>query len=117
MTTKKLQIITDLDVSTISGTLNVPIVGDYSKYDYISIQHEWESLTGTLNATIDFQQKNSEEAETYATVEDIRITMNAAADSSIQEHVAFAGSHINILITKNNMTGGLLNSYLVAKVK
>jgi len=117
MTTKNIQIITNLDLSTITGSLNIPIVGDFSKYDYISVQHEWESLAGTLNSTIDFQQKNSALAESYATVEDLRITMSAAEDSSIQEHVAFAGSHINILITKNNVTGGLLNSYLVAKVK
>jgi hypothetical protein len=117
MAVKKKKIIDNLDLSTITTTLSVPVVGDFSKYDYISIQHEWESVTGTLDATIDFQLKNSSDATLYRKLEDIPVPITTAVDSSIQEHVSFAGSYINILITINNVTGGLLNSYLVAKSK
>jgi len=117
MSEKKIQIITDLDLSTIVGTTSVQPEGDFSKYDYISIQHVWTGVTGTLDATIDLQQKNAAAATVYDTVTDLQVLVDSASGSETAEHVAFGGAYINVLITENNITGGTLNSYLVAKKK
>ena len=117
MSEKKIQIITNKDLSTVAGTYSVQAEGDYSKYDYISIQHVWESVTGTTDATIDFQQKNDSVITAYDTVVDLQVEIDSADGSNTQEHIAFGGAYVNVLITINGVTGGTLNSYLVAKKK
>lgn len=82
----------------------------------LSIQLDWEGLTGTLDSTVQVLQKN-DPALKWSEIQELSVILSTASDSIILENSEWGGEVLGIKVTKNNCTGGILNVVTIAKNK
>lgn len=85
-------------------------------YPIVSVQLDWESLTGTLDGVLVLQQSNHEKPS--ATQWDdmgLSHTLDSADGSQTLADVNFTGRRIRAVYTANGITDGTFNAELIAK--
>lgn len=110
------QVLSTIDLSGIQ-TSNIYDLGGGINYNLISVQLDWDSLTGnTLNATVKLLQRNDVNMK-WSELSELSVVMDSASDTSILENSDWGGQHLGVLITMNDCTGGNLNIVTISKVK
>ena len=78
----------------------------------VSVQVSWSGLTGTLDGEVKLQESNnSVDWDDMG----LSITLATASGSQTLADTSFPGEKLRAVFTKNNLTGGTLNTKLIAK--
>jgi hypothetical protein len=84
--------------------------------DRVEVQVDWAGLTGTLDGTVQIQQRGASDMQ-WVCLQPTEVdpgsmikTLNTAAGSYVFTLWSFTGENLRILFTKNNCTGGTLNA-------
>ena len=103
------------DLSAIQGSTEITLV-EAVNYNTISVQLDWKNLTGTLDAKIEFIQRNDYSLR-WVNQAVLTTIMDQASDSVIFEDLDFCCDIIGVRITMNGCTGGEISSVVVIKNK
>jgi hypothetical protein len=109
----KILLVDNLDFSTTFTTRNFfrDALGGFSR---ASIHIKWSGLTGTLDGSLKLQQNNHPTLP-WSDISNMTQTLNSASGDVFLDVTDFAGDALNLVITKANLTAGLLSAVLILK--
>ena len=103
------------DLSEVNSSVELSLI-EALNYNTISIQLDWKNLTGALDATIQFIQRNDYSLR-WVDQAALVHTMDSASDSIILEGLDFTCDILGVRITMNGCTGGEISSVVIVKNK
>ena len=105
----------EYDISTINTQIDFNIFSGKNP-NSVSIQLDWEGLTGTLDASLQIIQRNDERLK-WVNVTGLSHIMDVASDSIMLENTEWGGENMGLRLIKNGCTGGKISIVVIAKNK
>lgn len=103
------------DLSEVNGSVEIALI-EALNYNSVSVQLDWKNLTGTLDATIQFIQRNDYSLR-WVNQPILAHIMDSASDSIILESLDYTCDVLGVRITMNGCTGGEISSVVIVKNK
>ena len=109
----KETLIDGLDFSNFDDATWNFIRNHVSAFGKVDVEIVWKDLTGTLDGTVQLQY--SVNAANWSNIPTISPFVLSTANGSLMLSSEIIGGALNLLVTKNNITGGTLDATVVLK--